>query len=47
MTNPFNHVIFGYPPNNPSFSINTSTGARLPGCTVCGRTVALYLGFEF
>lgn len=47
MTNPFNAVIFGYPPNNPSFSINTSTGSRLPGCVVCGRTIQLHLGFEF
>lgn len=47
LTNPFNHIIFGYPPNNPSFSINTSTGSRLPGPIVSGRTIRLHLGFEF
>ncbi|MFN0171939.1 MAG: carboxypeptidase regulatory-like domain-containing protein [Bryobacteraceae bacterium] len=47
ITNPFNHIIFGYPPNNPSFSINTVTGSRLPGPIVGGRTIRLHLGYEF
>jgi len=47
MTNPFNQIIFGYSPNQPSNPIQSPTAARLPGIIVGGRTIEFHLGYEF
>ncbi|MSO22102.1 MAG: carboxypeptidase regulatory-like domain-containing protein [Acidobacteria bacterium] len=47
ISNPFNHIIFGYNPNNPSNPIQSPTASRLPGIIIGGRSIQFHLGYEF